>query len=385
MRRYGAHDSPGPPIATARLSRPADAHILPPRSPYPQWVLLACGSIPPSSCKLDTDALRSVVLVGGGTGSPHLLRAMRGPLGDWRRSIIVPVTDTGRSTGVVRRSFHIPGPGDLRHCLTVLAGDGSPWSELLEQRLAAPNHPDLEGMAVGNLVIAALLQRLGDIGRATSALAELLGVREHILPVSTEDIHLSATLTDGSLVRGELEVRRPGKAAIEELRVDGAVAGVWPPAAQVLRSASVLVIGPGSLWTSIGGVLTVPGVRQCVLDSGAKIIFVANTTTQPGQTDGLDLAGHVEVLTHLMGRSPDVVVANEGRLYASEEEELQRSGLGLVLPDRAAVLRLEASGARVVRAGLLAPTSESTELWQKLHTAYHDMNKLAEVVATVMA
>lgn len=320
-------------------------------------------------------------MIGGGTGSPHLLLALRERLPQCRFSIVVPVTDTGRSTGVVRRTLRVPGPGDLRHCLSTLATDGSVWSRLLERRLAAPEYPDLDGMALGNLVLGGLAQQTGNLAHAASMMAEMLDVRERVLPVSVEDIHLDATLEDGVEVFGELEVRRPGKPPIRQLHIRGSVEGVWPETAEALRSASALILGPGSLWTSLGGVLAVPGVREAVLSGGAQVVFVCNTTTQPGQTDGSDVIQHVAALAELLGRDPDVVILNGGRLEPDEEGQLAQHGLHLLLPDDRSVQHLESRGVEVVTGDLLSRHRHPThDLWHKLHTAYHDMDRLADVV-----
>jgi uncharacterized cofD-like protein len=324
---------------------------------------------------------QSIVLIGGGTGSPQLLVSLRRAVPGSNLSIVVPVTDTGRSTGVVRRTLHIPGPGDLRHCLTTLAGADSEWGVLLERRMSASDHPDLDGMAAGNLLLGALAQQTGDIGLATEQLARLLGVHERVLPVSVENIHLGAILADGAHVSGELEVRRPGKPPITELYIEGARQGIWEPARNVLEAADALVIGPGSLWTSIGGVLAVPGVRDALRRSKARVVFICNTTTQPGQTDGLDLWGHIQVAAKLVGRYPDIVIANNGRPQPGEECALEREGLVMLVPDQSSIGRAEAQGTEIVARDLLVGAGGKSELWQKLHTAYHDMDKTAAVIA----
>ncbi len=327
---------------------------------------------------------RPVVVIGGGTGAPQLLQALArldlpGPL-----ILIVPVTDTGRSTGAARRLFGIPGPGDIRHALTTLAGTESGWARLLERRLEAEGNPDLDGMAIGNLVLAGLVQQVGDIGRASRVVQQLLDVAQSVLPVSVEDLHLSAVLEDGTRVSGELEVRRPGKAPIAELEVEGQTAGAWPPVLEALEQARAIVIGPGSLWTSLGGVLAVHGVCEAIGRSRARVAFVCNTTTQPGQTDGYSFLAHVVALGRLLGRTPDVVIGNTGKLGEAEEQDLAEHGLHLVCPEETGTVRLEGHGVEVVGGDIVLRSDGAPRLWQKLHTAYHDMDKLATVVASVI-
>jgi uncharacterized cofD-like protein len=319
--------------------------------------------------------------LGGGTGSPRLLLALKSLLPGVRFTVIVPTTDTGRSTGVVRRILNVPAPGDLRHCLTTLAGPSSGWGQALERRLRSPGHPELDGMAVGNLLIGALIQQTGNIGEAARHLSAMLGVDADVLPVSIEDIHLSATLADGSRVHGELEVRRPGKAAIVGLRVDGKQTSVWPPVSQAIREATFLVIGPGSLWTSIGGVLSVCGMREAVSQSGAQTIFICNTTTQPGQSDGLDFGAHVDVITGLLGRTPDVVLANSGMLPERTEEGFRADALVPIRPTADEIAAVEESGTTVIVEDVLAPQTAKPQLWEKMHTAYHDTDIVSRILA----
>ncbi len=324
-----------------------------------------------------------VVFIGGGTGAPELLVALRARLPAARYAIVVPSTDTGRSTGVARRTLRLPAPGDLRHCISTLAGPDSEWAQVSERRLQADNHPDLDGMAVGNLILGALTQETGNIGLAGARLAAMMGVSEDVLPVSVEDIHLGAVLEGGESVTGEYEVRRPGKAAIKRLFINGEREGVWEPTRDVLVNASHVVLGPGSLWTSVGAVLTVRGVREALATSSAKIIFVCNTTTQPGQTDQLDYSGHVDAVTGMVGRPPDFVVANTGVPPSVVGEDLEANGLSLVQPDLQAG-RSQATETITIAEDLLARTATPRRLWQKMHTAYHDMPKVARILADLI-
>ena len=281
---------------------------------------------------------------------------------------------------MARHRLQIPGPGDVRHCLSTLAGEDSLLGSLMEIRMSAPDS-DFDGMAVGNVMLGALTQSTGSLGAATQYLTSVLGVTELVLPVSVDDIHLAAVLADGQRVVGELEVRQPGKAPISHLEVEGGASGVWPPAADALRSADLLVVGPGSLWTSIGGVLAVPGVAQA-LNPRAVVAFVCNTTTQPGQTDSLDFIGHVKVVTALLKRLPDLVIANLGRLDPTTEQSLAKDGLSLIFADNDAIQTLASTGTKVIAADLLASQVTLGNLWQKLHTAYHDMDRVAAVIGT---
>jgi uncharacterized cofD-like protein len=333
---------------------------------------------------LKSETRRSIVCLGGGGGSPRLLRALHRRLPTARFTAIVPCTDTGRSTGIVRQALNIPAPGDLRHCLSTLAEGRSPWTAVLEQRLSAPGHPDLDGMALGNLVLGAISQQSGNLGEAGLLLAQLLGVDIPVLPVSVENIHLGAILADGTIVHGEVAVRQPGKPPIRELFIEGEQLGLWQPTREALAQARAIVLGPGSLWTSLGAILTVRGVREAIASSGARTIFVCNTTTQPGQTDSLDVVGHVVVISQLLGRSPDVVLINTGQPAPTLRDALARDGLYLLEPTPESIARIESLGTSVLLADLLAPAQARPSLWQKLDTAYHDMERTAAILQPLL-
>ena len=240
-------------------------------------------------------------------------------------------------------------------------------------------------MAIGNLLIGAQIQQTGSIGDAATHLTTMLGIDATVLPVSVENIHLSATLADGSRVHGELEVRRPDKPAIAELSIDGESEGAWLPVRRAIAEASYLILGPGSLWTSIGGVLSVSGVREAIGGSSARVVFICNTTTQPGQSDGLDFVGHVEVIARLLGRVPHLVLANSGALPEPTEEALRTDGLILIRPSRADIAAVEARGSHVIAEPVLAPqTAAKPQLWEKLHTAYHDTGAVSQILGRLM-
>jgi len=334
-----------------------------------------------SNCVSTSRTPPSIVVIGGGTGAPNLVRALRVRLPNAELTAICPVTDSGRSTGVARRILRIPAPGDLRHSLSTL-GEASAWADVMEQRLSAPGS-EMDGMAVGNLVLGAFTQSLGDIGQATEHLAGMLRAQARVLPVSVEDLQLRATLSDGSVITGELDIRATGKASIQEIGILGGSAGIWPPAREAVERADGIILGPGSLWTSVGGVLVVGGVAEAIARSRARLAFVCNTTTQPGQTDRLGVLDHVEIVARLAGRSLDVVIANLGRLPDDRTQALEQRGLYPIFPGAGDVERLERAGTRLLTADLVGQETLSSSLWQKLDTAYHDMGRLAELLTSL--
>jgi uncharacterized cofD-like protein len=330
------------------------------------------------------DSLHSIVCLGGGNGSPKLLAALHRRFPAARFSSIVACTDEGRSTGVIRHALNIPPPGDVRNSLTTLAGDRSPWAALLERRLSAPGRPDLDGMAIGNLLLGVLTQDTGNLGEAALILARLLQVDIPVLPASVENLHLCAILVDGSVIRGEVAVRQLDKPAIREVFIEGEQVGIWAPAREALLEATTLVIGPGSLWTSLAATLSVRGIREAIEQSEPRIVFVCNTTTQPGQTDGLDAVAHVEVVSQALGRPPDFTLLNHGTVLPEIRETMERDGLCLLDASDETIASMERVGTRVLCADLLSRAVRRETLWNKMDTAYHDMERTADMLLPLL-
>ncbi len=237
--------------------------------------------------------LSRVVALGGGTGLPVVLAGLRRHLPErCRITALVTAADDGGSSGILRQQYGVLPPGDIRNCLTALASVAPEVSAALQYRFdigSGPEHP------VGNLLLTALDMVAPDELAAIRLAAGLLGVEDLILPSTTERVHLVAELLDGRSVRGESEIRRSG-APIKEVRVDPADAAPAPGVLEALRTADAVIMGPGSLYTSILATLVVPGVVEAVVESPAVRIFVCNAMTEPGETDGYGVAEHLRAL-----------------------------------------------------------------------------------------
>ncbi|MBI4011600.1 MAG: YvcK family protein [Candidatus Rokubacteria bacterium] len=221
---------------------------------------------------------------------------------------IVTAADNGGSSGVLREQYGVLPPGDVRNCLLALARVAPEVTAALQYRFEGPSGPQ---HPVGNLLLAALDMVAADEVAAIRLAAGLLGVKDVILPAATGRVHLVADLVNGQQVRGESEIPRGG-APIARLRIDPPDAPVAPGVVEALRTADMVVLGPGSLYTSILAVLVVPGVIEAVAASRAARIFVCNLMTEPGETDGYGVAAHLEALAaHGLPREAlDYVVVN---------------------------------------------------------------------------
>ncbi len=241
-----------------------------------------------------------VVAVGGGHGLAATLAAARRFAG--RVTGIVSVADDGGSSGRLRRQLGIVPPGDIRKCLVALAGDPV-LAAAFEHRFESD---ELEGHALGNLVIAGLVAATGDLQQALDEAGRILAAAGRVVPAAAEPVVLKAELDDG-VVEGQTAV-----AGSDHIRRVSLVPGDPPaPAAatEALAEADLVVMGPGSLFTSVLAALCVPAVAEGVRRSGARRVYVANLRPQPGETSGFTVADHVSALV-AHGITPDVVLAD---------------------------------------------------------------------------
>jgi uncharacterized cofD-like protein len=243
-----------------------------------------------------------VVALGGGTGLPAVLRALRLVLGPSAPTealtAVVAVTDDGGSSGQLRQQLRVLPPGDARNCLAALAGDSSPLATLLQYRFA--DGSAFDGHPVGNLMLAALTKQLGgDFASALDLLGRIAGVGGRVLPATADDVHLRAEYVSGEVAVGETAIARR-MAPIRRVSLERPVRPL-PEAIAALVNADAIIVGPGSLYTSVLPVLLVDGVAATISGLRATRVFVANLMTEPGETDGFNLDDHLAVIRQHTG------------------------------------------------------------------------------------
>lgn len=291
--------------------------------------------------ELDYEGLR-VAALGGGHGLARALLAVQ----EYADVItaVVGVADDGGSSGRLAPALGIPPPGDCRRALLALSPPGSVWYRLMEHRF---DTGDVAGHSLGNLVLAAFAERSGGLEGALNTMGRLLGARGAVVPAAPLPLGLEAVV-DGELVEGQVAIAL-SRGTIEELRLLPRDVEATRAATDAIASADQIVIGPGSLYTSLIAGLKVPGLAEAVNAAGASLSYVCNLTTQDGETLGMDALAHVEALVEHTGlRTPDAVVAHHGRLDVPD-------GLDPVRVDREA---LENLGCRVETADLVDPVCE---------------------------
>lgn len=244
-----------------------------------------------------------VVAVGGGHGTAVTLRAARRFAAEV--TAIVSVADDGGSSGRLREQLDVVALGDLRKCLVALADEGSVLARAFEHRFGeAGEAGELAGHALGNLVLAGLVDATGDLVAGVDAAAGLLGACGRVLPATTEKVTLKAEADRGE-VEGQVAVSAAGRIR----RVSLVPGGSNPPpeATEALRAADQVVIGPGSLYTSILAAVGVPGVAEALASAPGQRVYVCNLYPQIPETEGYDVAAHVAALRQ-HGVEVDVVL-----------------------------------------------------------------------------
>ena len=264
----------------------------------------------------DQSALK-VVAIGGGTGLSNLLRGLKRH--DVAITAIVTVADDGGSTGRIRSEFDIPAPGDIRNCLVALADDESLVGRLFQYRFDQTGS-QLSGHSFGNLFITALTRVTGSFEQAVSETANVLAIRGRVLPSTVENVTLSAELVDGSVLRGESSIAHK-QAPIKRVFLEPGHPAGYEPALGAILNADLIVLGPGSLYTSVLPNLLVDGVTQAIRWSSATVVYVCNVATQPGETDHFGAADHVRaIVDHVGERFLDVALVNSNPASAAAIE-----------------------------------------------------------------
>lgn len=261
-----------------------------------------------------------VVGIGGGHGLAATLKAARSYADEV--AAVVTVADDGGSSGRLTRELGVPPPGDIRNCLVALA-DESELARLYQHRFGSGA---LTGHALGNLLIAALTEMTGDFAAAVRRAGELVGAHGKVHPATTELVDMRA-LVNGDVVRGQVAVAQT-EDPIQAVYLEPPHVLAHQPAVEAICAADQVVLGPGSLFTSLIATLLVPGIRGAVRETGAKRILVLNSRAQKGETWGLDATAHVEaVLAHTGPTYLDAVVVQcpvfgeDGVAYARAEVE----------------------------------------------------------------
>jgi uncharacterized cofD-like protein len=313
--------------------------------------------------------MKKIVAIGGGTGLSTLLRGLKEyPL---KLSAVVAVTDEGGSSGQLRKELGIIPPGDIRNCLVALSKEESLMARLLQYRFRGSG--SLGGHSFGNIFLAALANLSGGFGRGVAEAGKVLSIKGDVMPVTLSDVRLEAELADGRCIRGERRISSlaPGE-KIKNIYLVGKNIRLQPMAAAAVMAADYVILGPGSLYTSIVTNLLVPGMALCLKKSRAKKIYVSNIMTQPGETDGYTMSDHVNVVRDHAGVDFDYILTDRSKLDPKVLARYSVRGAHPVIDDLATGY---SGGAEMVGARFVSTS----------HYARHDPAKLALALMRIIS
>ncbi len=282
-----------------------------------------------------------IAAIGGGTGMPNVLKGMKEYTSNL--SAIVTVADDGGSSGRLRKDYQVLPPGDIRNCIVALSDEETLLGKLFQYRFQKGK--DLAGHNFGNIFITALSNVVGDFSRAVKESSKVLAIFGEVLPVSLDNVTLKAKLTNGKMVKGESKITKAG-GIIDRVYIEPSNCKPYQPAIDAIKHADIVVIGPGSLYTSVIPNLLVPGIKEALMNTKTLKIYISNIMTQNGETDNYRVSDHIKaIFKHTGGKIIDYCIANNGvpkeellKRYAKEKaylvkidkEEINKLGVSLI-------------------------------------------------------
>ena len=310
-----------------------------------------------------------VVAIGGGTGLSTMLRGLKSRTKDL--TAIVTVADDGGGSGVLRQDLGMPPPGDIRHCMEALANAEPVMQQLLTYRFPAGSG-NLTGQSFGNLILAALNGISDSFDQAVARMSEVLAISGRVLPVTNADVALEAKFENGTRVLGESKISDFKKAQdcrIESVRLLPEHPQALPEAVRAIGEAELILLGPGSLYTSVIPNLLVDGISEAVCASKALKIYICNIMTQDGETENMTASDHVKALLRHSGPGlVDICLCNSAPVRPGLVERYREEDAAPIVVDRA---EIEALGVEVVTRSLASET---------LDYARHSYTRLANAV-----
>lgn len=309
-----------------------------------------------------------VVIIGGGTGLPVLLRGLKQyPLDI---TAIVTVADDGGSSGRIREDLHIPPPGDVRNVLAALSDVEPLVEEMFQHRFKTSN--ELSGHALGNLILAAMTSITGNFVHAIQEMSKVLNVRGKVLPAANQNVILHAEMEDGTIVSGESKIPFSGK-RIHRVFLSPEVIKPLPETILAIRQADLIVIGPGSLYTSILPNLLVPKLGEEVCRARAKKVYICNLMTQAGETHDFTASDHVKAIyDHMNASFINTILVNNENIPEDVQLRYHEELAQPVLYD---IERLEEMGLQVLQEEIVCHDDGVIR---------HDTKKVAQILFNII-
>lgn len=306
-----------------------------------------------------------IVVIGGGSGLPILLKGLK----EYTSNItaVVNVSDDDASLTTAMNDVEKLTPGDIRKCLAALSTNESDMDKLLTYK-----ENDIKGQSVGNMVISALIKITGSFTKAVEKISEIFDMQGSIYPVSTDDIVLCAGLENGEVVVGKeniIERVREMKSPIKQIFLKEGSISPMPEVIDAIKSANVIVIGPGALYTSVVSNLLIDEVSKAIIKSKAKKVYISNIMNQPGQTDGYTLARYINEVERYLGKHVlDYAIVNNGEIT---EEMIKDFNQEESTPVKIDLENIQNRAISVIREDLVLATKSGI---------IHDTKRLSEII-----
>lgn len=314
--------------------------------------------------------MKKIVVIGGGTGSYTVLKGLKDY--NTKLSAVVSISDNGGSSGVLRDEFGVLPPGDLRRALLALSNENGIWRELFNYRFdgESQNHN------MGNLIMTAMTKIKGDMPSAIEEISKILKIEGKVCPVSLDTVHLCAELEDGKVIRGETNIDIPkhdSENKIKKVYLEPK-AFAYKGAIETIKSADLIVLGPGDLYTSIIPNLLVEGVCEALEKTEAKIVYVSNIMTKKGETDNFELNDFVTTIKKYLNCNIDYILANNKEPSAEISESYKAEKSYFVKPN------ITEGNYEVIKTDLIDEEPLAKENGKVRPLIRHDSKKLARAL-----
>ncbi|QQD86009.1 MULTISPECIES: uridine diphosphate-N-acetylglucosamine-binding protein YvcK [Jeotgalicoccus] len=310
-----------------------------------------------------------IAIIGGGTGLSVLSRGLKKyPV---EISAIVSVADDGGSTGIIRDQIDMPAPGDIRNVMSALSEVEPMLEGLFTYRF---KKDEISGHSLGNLMLAAMYDLSGDFATAVSELSKILNVKGTVIPSTNVSPKLAARMVDDSLIIGESYIPKINK-EIQEIYLIPTNIDATPAAVEAIMEADIVVLGPGSLYTSIIPNLLPNGIKEALTDSTGIKVYVANLLEQPGETMGMSAYDHLYAIEkHIKRKVIDYVILNERDVYSQMASTYKERGVHIIESERN---KIEANGVKVI-------THDELIIVDDEGVVRHNNEKLAEIIYDIV-
>ncbi|MBR4196007.1 MAG: uridine diphosphate-N-acetylglucosamine-binding protein YvcK [Synergistaceae bacterium] len=311
-----------------------------------------------------------ILAIGGGTGLSTLLRGIK----SFTRNItaVVAVTDEGGSSGRIRNEWGMLPPGDVRNCIAALAENDSELKRILDFRF---DRGELAGHSLGNLLLLAVTEMSGDFSKAVEIMNHLLSIRGRVLPVTTEGITLMGKTSGGLTVKGELSISEHGR-NLSEIWLEPHDAKPLPDVLSAVDDADVILLGPGSLFTSVIPNILMKDFAGKLKDSPVPKIYICNLMTQPEETQGFNIVRHLEWVSAALGKTPDYIITNSAAIPDDIVDRYAEEGATPLYLDDRQRKAIQGMGCECVEADIMSVYDSAKEK----RVLRHDSRKLASVI-----